>query len=48
MVSEEIDDASKVQGRKDLENGPEIELNVFFQFSRSDIIDMSVTRSTVD
>ena len=40
------DDVLKVQGRKDLEKGPEIELNVFFQFSRS--IDMSVTRSTVD
>ena len=35
----------KVQGRKDLEKGPERDY-VFFQFSSS--IDMSITRSTVD
>ena len=46
VAGHSCDDVLKVQGRKDLEKGPEIELNVFFQFSRS--IDMSVTRSTVD
>ena len=46
VAGHSCDDVLKVQGRRDLEKGPEIELNVFFQFSRS--IDMSVTRSTVD
>ena len=48
VAGHSCDDVLKVQDRKDLEKGPKIELNAFFQFSRSDIIDMSVTRSTVD